>query len=392
MNGIRRPGRLCVILGGACTTLVLAAPPLWAESADVLVRVERTAGQKTLSQSPNWVPISVIVVDRATGAPPAAAYNVVALATNTAGEKTEAFGCGQRSDNNVGVPRGIYDCVVIVDHGGSWTFQGVVNSVPVGNQPTVMLARGSVDINIEAGSLAGLAPRRGAIRARPREVVLLGLHSTFAGLWGLCVALLAAVALPGVRAVLSPTALHRLEDRLGLVTRLAGAATVLVVGTGLFLLLQQTAYKTPWSPSAAEGVFRLPYGRPYFLTLALKLGVYALMILAMVPLVVEARRRSHLASEPGGGAGAVPDDRRAASPWAVAAPASAAGRHAATATLEAPAPSRPAAAVAREHSGVPGFARGGAVVMVAGGATILACVTLLKYLHEFVEASRAVAR
>ena len=338
--------RPCVILGGACTALVLAAPSGRAQSTDVVVRVERTAGVTTLSKSPNWVPVSVIVLDGATGAPATDDYNVVALATNAAGEETEAYGCGERSDNNLGVPPGIYDCVVIVDHGGSWTFHGVVNSVPVGNQPKVTLARGSFAMDVEAGTLAGLAPKRDVIKARPRDVVLLALHSTSAGLWGLCVALLAAVALPAARRTLSPATLHRLEDRLGLVTRTAGAATALVVGTGLYLLLNQTAYRTPWSPSAAEGVFRLPYGRPYFLALALKLATYAVMILATVPLVLEARRRSHLTSE--------------------------SANHAASRFTP--------------------IARAGAGVMVLGGATVLASVTLLKYFHEFVEASRAVAQ
>ena len=389
---LRRPGRLCIVLGGACTALVLVGPPLWAQSADLVVRVERTPGTTTLSKSPNWVPISVVIVDRATGAPPVDAYNVVALATNTAGEETEAYGCGQRSDNNVGVPRGIYDCVVIVDHGGAWTFQGVVNSVRVGNQPTVLLARGSLTMEVQAGSLAGLAPKRDAIKARPREVVLLGLHSAFAGLWGLCAALLVAVALPTARRTLSPAALHWLEDRLGLVTRLTAAATALVVGTGLYLLLKQTAYKTPWSPRAVEGVFRLPYGRPYFLTLALKLTVYAVMIVAMVPLVLEARRRSQLAAEVANGVGTRPVAPVPTSPWAVAAATASPREHGATVTLEAPAPARSAVSVPREHHGVPRLARAGAAVTVVGGGTILACVTVLKYLHEFVEASRAVAR
>jgi hypothetical protein len=58
------------------------------------------------------------------------------------------------------------------------------------------------------------------------------------------------------------------------------------------------------------------------------------------------------------------------------------------------APGRPWAEVtaSREWAGASGLARLGAAVMVVGGPTILGCVTVLKYLHEFVEASRAVAR
>jgi hypothetical protein len=212
----------------------------------------------------------------------------------------------------------------------------------------VTLAQGSTDLNVKAGALAGLAPKKNAIRVRPREVVLLQLHSIFAGLWGLCVALLVAVALPVARRLLSTRALHRLEDHLGLLIRGVLAATALVIGSGLYLLLHQTAYKTPWSLAAARGVFQLPYGKPYFLSMAVKLSAYAVMVLALFPLIFEAQRRSHLPSEANG------------------AVQSAAFRQV--------------------------LARAGASATALGGATVLVCVTLLKYLHEFVEASRAVIR
>src|SRR5207302_1337902 len=232
------------------------------------------------------------------------------------------------------------------------------------------------------------------LRARAREVVVLQLHSLFAGLRGLCVALLVAVALPAARRMLSTRALHRLEDHLGLLIRTALAATALVVRTGLYLLLHQTAYKTPWSVSAARGVFQLPYGKPYFLSMAVKLSAYAVMVLALLPLIFEAQRRSHLASEAGNGAMPSAALRRDPSPWASSRLAPGNGPAAGTATLEAPAAERLPVAVrtAREPQSTAVLARVGAVVIALGGATVLVCVTLLKYFHEFVEASRAVIR
>jgi len=394
MNGTApRPGRAAVSVVGMVLALgVASTQTARAQSADILVRVERTPNTRTLTTSPNWVPITVTVVDRATQAPPRSDYNVVAYATDNAGEQTDAFACGQRSDNNVGIPKGIYDCMVIVDHGGSWTFHGAVNSVPQGREPTVNLAQGSTELDVKAGALAGLAPKKNAIRARPREVVLLQLHSLFAGLWGLCVALLMAVALPAARRMASTRALHRLEDHLGLLIRSSLAATALVVGSGLYLLLHQTAYKTPWSLTAARGVFQLPYGKPYFLSLAVKLTAYSVMVLALLPLILEAQRRSHLASEAGDGAMRGAAVRQEPSPWAAAPRAQWTGPTAGTATLEAPAAEPLAVRTTGEAQGAAVLARAGTVVIALGGATVLVCVTLLKYLHEFVEASRAVIR
>ena len=145
MNGPgHRAGSLVGGMGAVLALGLLSPQVARAQSADVVVRVERTPNVRTLTTSPNWVPITITVVDRATQAPPTSDYNVVAYATGNAGEQTDAFGCGQRSDNNPGVPKGIYDCIVIVDHGGSWVFHGAVNSVPRGKEPTVTLAQGSV--------------------------------------------------------------------------------------------------------------------------------------------------------------------------------------------------------------------------------------------------------
>jgi len=103
---------------------VLSAPAARAQSAEIVVRVERNPECEDADHIANWVPITITVLDPATQAPPRDDYNVVAYATSHTSEQTDAFSCGQRSDNNLGTPKGIYDCTVIVDHGGSWTFHG----------------------------------------------------------------------------------------------------------------------------------------------------------------------------------------------------------------------------------------------------------------------------
>jgi hypothetical protein len=139
-------------------------------------------------------------------------------------------------------------------------------------------------------------------------------------------------------------------------------------------------------------VFQLPYGKPYFLSMGVKLAAYAVMVLALFPVIFEAQRRSHLASEAGDGtvqSAASPWD---GSPWVVQSRAQGTGPSAATATLEAPAAERIPVPTARATRSAGVLARAGTVVIALGGATVLVCVTLLKYFHEFVEASRAVIR
>ena len=86
MNGPGHRARSLVGGVGAVLALGLLSPPVArAQSADVVVGVERTPNARTLTTSPNWVPITVTVVDRATQAPPTSDYNVVAYATVTSG-------------------------------------------------------------------------------------------------------------------------------------------------------------------------------------------------------------------------------------------------------------------------------------------------------------------
>jgi hypothetical protein len=52
-------------------------------------------------------------------------------------------------------------------------------------------------------------------------------------------------------------------------------------------------------------------------------------------------------------------------------------------------PVRPEAAPLVEH-GAPGAARLAVAVVAGGGAGVWLCVTILKYLHELIEAARAI--
>jgi hypothetical protein len=180
------------------------------------------------------------------------------------------------------------------------------------------------------------------VRGRTGEVALLWAHSGAALTWFACVALLAVLARPGARRLLSAPALHRLEEQLGSLLKATAAATAVTLGSGIYLWLKQTAYQAPFSASAAHGVFTLPYAKPYFLALWTKVGLYGLMAVATIPIVRAARLGLRLSDGPG--------------------------------TRVAPAS---AAAV-----------RFASLVVAVGAVGTWVCVTLLKYFHELVEAAR----
>jgi hypothetical protein len=167
--------------------------------------------------------------------------------------------------------------------------------------------------------------------------------------------------------------------------------TVLVWGTGLLNLKKAVAFAPPLSSAQATRLFRLPYARPYIYALYTKIGLYALLTVAALAVVKEARRRV-----------AEFDDhvvRLEATEGPVAAPARPEGpiaftpRRSATALATRPAPARAMAVAAPATNGGPA-ARAGAAFRVAvmsvaaGGGAIVFCVTVLKYCHILSEAVR----
>jgi len=352
--------------------------PLAATAPALDVRVEQSTAHGTLVD-PLSMNLTVTLTDRSTGQPPDPAFDLFAFATAGA-EKTTTFPCALDRANDPAAPLGRYSCTVIVDHGGSWEFRAVVNKKRSGpKDPVVSVAQGAATIEVSGSAAPVNRPAQGrGIKGRPWEIFVLWVHSAFAAAWFAGVALLLALGVPGARRLVSGRGLHRLEERFDLLLKGTAAAAALTVGSGTYLLLQQTAYKTPFSPSAVHGVFSLPYGRPYFLALGTKLALYAVMLAATVPVVREAGRQLRVASAPA----PATEHRPGRDPWASAPTPS--GR-----TLVADMPViAPSRVPSPESRSGPVAARVGAVVIGAGGLGLWVCVTLLKYFHELVEASR----
>lgn len=326
----------------ALVAVTVAAPRASAQTTPGLdIRLERDPRPGALS-SALAVYLKVIVAERDTRAVPAADFEVYAFGESAAGAKTEIFPCAQEHDNSPEVPRGTYVCTVLVNHGGRWRFHGVVNQLPANpDDPPVALGRVANEFDIDTAEVAAGVNTK-AVKGRAIEVALLWGHTGAAGVWLVTSALISVLALPTLRRRLSPFGLHRLEDRFDLIVKSSWSATGLLVASGTYLLVNQTAYDTPFSSARMNAVVRLPYGKAYFLTLAAKLTLYAVMVAASAILLREARRRL-----------------------------------------------RAGAAVA-PVAGTPAGVRLGAIVLMGGTVGLSLSVTLLKYFHELIEAARAV--
>jgi hypothetical protein len=311
-----------------------AAPASAAEALEL--RIERDLRPGALS-SDLAVNLKVTVTDPATAAAPAETIAVYAYA-EAAGRRTDIYPCAEEHDNAPEAPPGLYLCTVLVDYGGTWVFHSVANRPQTDEDaPPETLGATSTEIAIDTAEVAR-DPDESAVRGRVADVVLLWSHAAAAGGWFLAAGLVSVLALPGARRRLSGTGVHRLEERFGVILKGLWAATGLVVGSGIWLLLNQTAYDTPFSSSALDGVFSLPYGEPYFVALGLKVALYGLMLAAVVSLTREARRRLRVDDDP-----------------------------------------RPSA-----------LARLGAGALLAGALGVSVAVTVVKYCHELIEAAGAV--
>jgi hypothetical protein len=336
-----------------------------AGAADLDIKIEPDTRPRAPMAAGLSVVYNVTVTDKATGAP-VDRYVVFAQATNQAGEKSISFACGHTNDVDSRTPPGVYYCTVILDHGGQWTFVATVSDKTGNAEAPIPVAQASVPFELASNQTVSDAVPGTGLKASVWDIGVLFAHTSVAVLWFVCVALLVALALPAARRTLSTTGLHRLERRLDLLVKMTWVATGLVLGSGTYLTLNQTAYETPLTTSSAEAVFKLPYGKPYFLALFTKIALYLLMAAATIPLVRSAQRRllvtegvepiREVPAPPTGGGAVAVDVRTTAVPT--------------VRTRE------------RLTSRVPVF-------LIAGGAAGIAiCVTVLKYLHELIESAR----
>jgi hypothetical protein len=374
----RRSAVIAVALAGI--VLHGGGPPAEAQTpSDVRVQVERT--DKT-GQTPLWIPVRVTVKEGNGERPLSVDHLVVAAARNRSGDEAGPFNLGPLEANDPGA-RGIHEGFVIVPYGGPWTITAVVRTAHADpGVPSQVLGRGSAEMTVDAPVAPG-AGTGSTQKSEPFGVAVLWLHTMVAIAWGIVIALLAMLALPAGRRFLSDYGGNLLDGHLDKIARAAWWMTGLVVGTGIYNLVNSVAYRVPLSPDQVSRLFRLPYAQGYYLALAVKLTAYAVMIGATVPLIAAARRRAAVVES---NTVSLPDDDH--SPWENP------ERAHADRPIEG---GRVALRSKRTAVADPGWAvepqsdkrgRGPVAIMVAGGAVIITAVTLLKYFHLLGELSR----
>lgn len=391
----RHPVRSGLVASILALAAAAAASPALAQSTPRFdIQIERDTRPRTSVLSNLSVAYRVTVSDRDSGQPPER-HVVFAQATNQQGEKTPFYACGHTNDVDSRTPPGVFDCTVIVDHGGAWTFVASLSEERTDReQSRAPVAQASVPFELATPEITTGEVPGSEISASGGDVAILFGHTSAAAAWFACVALLTLLALPGARRYLSDVGRHRLERHLDLIVKGTWVTTGLVAGSGVYLTFTQTAYEAPFSSAAIDAVFALPYGRPYFLALAAKIALYLLLMAASVPLVSEARRRLLVSADRPAVAsspvdGPLPDD----GPLEVIPPLSRGVEHpfggrTAVAVADPEALTARRSEVSRPERPAPLSVRAAPLVVMAGGVGIAVCVTILKYLHELIESAR----
>lgn len=317
--------------------------------------------------SPNFVPMIARLLDPDTNEPVGLDYVVLAGLTDVAGRRgTTVHGFSYPYLNHPETePVGVYKGTVIVPAPGRWTV--VVNVFdPIDEaESEVPTALGHAELRIdvtEANTLLSAA-EFGEVRelpsANPGEVVLLTVHSIFGVLWFAVALALVCISSPNRSKWFSTRTNDFLERNVNRLVRGAITVTFAMWLTGILNLNFSVAYPPPLSASQARALFTLPYAQPYTISLYLKIAMYSVMTLLLIPLSRAARRSA------GGTSGRAKSHDR----WAAGR-----GRRGAAAR-----PKRPRQAAGRPRLlTVP---RVSLVTIGAGGVLIVVCVTILKYTH-----------
>ncbi len=330
-----------------------------------VVLEEDPVGYEALS--PNFVPMIARLYHPGTTEPVAPDYVILASLRDLAGRRGTAIFSFNYPHLNYPdeYPFGFYRGTVIVPGPGRWTV--VVNAFdPIDEAESdipTSLGHGELTIEVPEANTLLSAAEFGEVaelpEANPGEVILLTVHSIFGVLWFAVALALVCISSPNRAKWFSVRTNDFLERNVNRLVRAAIAVTFVMWLTGILNLNILVAYPPPLSASQARALFTLPYAQPYTISLYLKIAMYSVMTLLLIPLSRAARRSA------GGTAGRGRSHDR----WAA--------RRGRRGTAAEPKQSRQAAGRARLWT-VP---RVSLATIGLGGIVIVVCVTILKYTH-----------
>jgi len=344
--------------------------------------------------SPLYVRVHARIQVRGLGRLDPTPYEVYGWATDATGAETEFVRFSPLDVVDPAYAAGVYGGVVILSHGGDWTVKATVLQIRQRPHDPPIPITGSQLALARSGPALAQAGAGVDRLARPRvnifNTVVLGLHSLAAAAWALVLGVLFLLTYERGRA-LSGWARTRLEQNLDRLVRAAWVTSFLVIWTGIHNLYRESPYhRIPMSWASLQGLLRQPYGRPYYLALAVKLTAYGVLLVLGSRLIRSARRATGATRpRPAGDLGASPWARMVSgAPSASSASSPASGAMGSVATA-AP----PAVAVEQlaepEVSVEPGWRASWLVPVALGcGAAIITCVTVLKTVHLLIELTR----
>jgi hypothetical protein len=328
--------------------------------------------------SPLYIPLRARLMDPDTGQPVAGAYEVRARVDAPGDTADETYSFVYPYGDTVGALPGVYNGIVIVPAGGSWTVLVNAFNLEEAEDKTLPRSLGSAQIEVEAvgpalESSGGSTDRRVQGNTDPSmeitEIVLLYGHTGLGAGWFFLAAAVAFLGHPARRRILSSHFGQVLDRNAGRVTTALAWTTGLLWASGILNLFNSTAYDPPLSGGQWNRLELLPYAQPYIASLYLKIAVYAVLTVATVALIRESKRRAlefdteRLLEERAAARGGSAPDGQLLVRTPVAAPAVAA------------------------HSSR--TARLAMIAVAVGLPVIILCVTVLKYAHILSEQLRA---
>ncbi len=185
----------------------------------------------------------------------------------------------------------MYGGVIILPHGGAWKIHADVLALKkVDSDPPLHVTRGEIAIQRESGlslSAENAADRAAKPKANAFNEMVLAIHTLAAGAWAAVLGILLLFTFRRAK-FLSAWGRNVIEQHLDSIIRSASVATLIVIVTGVFNIYREAPYKLT-SPSLVSEVLNLPFGRPYFLALVIKLTAYGALLAESAYLVRRAR-------------------------------------------------------------------------------------------------------
>ena len=264
------------------------------EGADLRVDIEELPEDPS---QPLYVRLIMKTVSRSTGKPVTTEYRLYGYGVDSAGNQT-----GFQEFNPLDVvdpgkyPPGVYGGLVILPRGGEWQIRADVLALKkTMNDPPLHMAEGQLSIRREsARSLSALnaADRAAKPKANAFNQVVLAIHTLAAGAWAAVLGILVLFTFRRAK-FLSTWGRNVIEQHLDLIARSAFVTTLIVIVTGIFNIYRAAPYLLT-SPDRISTVIDLPFGKPYFTALVVKLAAYAVLLGESAWLIRRARQSTRI--------------------------------------------------------------------------------------------------